>query len=38
LSGTMLDTWIFVIGALLILVVMVFPAGVLGFLDRGPAR
>lgn len=38
LSGTMLDTWIFVIGGLLILVVMVFPAGVLGFLDRGPAR
>lgn len=38
LSGTMLDTWILVIGALLILIVMVFPSGVLGFLDRGPIK
>jgi len=38
LSGSMLDTWLLAIGVLLIFVVMVFPAGVLGFLDRGPAR
>ena len=38
LSGTMLDTWILVIGVLLIVVVMIFPAGVLGFLGRGPAK
>lgn len=38
LSGTMLDTWILVIGALLIFVVLVFPSGVLGWLDRGPHR
>lgn len=38
LSGTMLDTWILVVGAVLILVVMAFPAGVLGWLDRGPTR
>ncbi len=38
LSGRLLDTWILVIGALLIVVVMLFPAGVLGWLDRGPSR
>ena len=38
LSGTMLDTWVLAIGALLILVVMVFPSGLLGWLDRGPTR
>lgn len=38
LSGSMLDTWLLIIGVLLIFVVMVFPSGVLGLLDRGPAR
>lgn len=38
LSGSLLDTWLLVVGAVLIAVVMVFPSGVLGFLDGGPRR
>lgn len=38
LSGTLLDTWLLVIGVLLIVVVLVFPGGILGHLNRGPAR
>ena len=38
LSGTLLDTWLLIIGVLLIAVVMVFPSGVLGYLGRGSAK
>ena len=38
LSGTFLDTWLLVIGVLLIAVVLIFPSGILGYLGRGPAK
>lgn len=38
LSGTLLDTWLLIIGVLLIAVVMIFPAGILGYLGRGSAK
>lgn len=38
LSGTLLDTWLLVIGVLLIAVVLIFPSGILGYLGRGPAK
>lgn len=38
LSGSLLDTWLLVIGVLLIAVVLIFPSGILGYLGRGPAK
>ena len=38
LSGTLLDTWLLIIGASLIAVVMIFPSGIMGFLSRGSAK
>ncbi len=38
LSGTLLDTWLLIIGVLLIAVVMIFPSGILGYLGRGSAK
>jgi len=38
LSGTLLDTWLLVVGAVLVAVIMVFPAGLFGYLNRARAR
>lgn len=38
LSGSLLNTWLLVIGVLLIVVVLVFPSGFLGYLGRGLAK
>ena len=34
LSGTLLDTWLVVVGVILVLVILVLPAGIFGFLGR----
>lgn len=34
LSGTLLDTWLVVVGAILVGVILVLPSGIFGFLDR----
>lgn len=34
LSGTLLDTWLVVVGVILVVVILVFPAGIFGFLAR----
>ena len=34
-SGWLLDTWLVVVGVLLVVVILVLPAGIFGFLDRG---
>lgn len=34
-SGRLLDTWLVVVGVLLVVVILVLPAGIFGFLDRG---
>jgi ABC-type branched-subunit amino acid transport system permease subunit len=34
LSGTMLDTWLVVVGVLLVAVILVLPSGIFGFLNR----
>jgi len=34
LSGTLLDTWLVVVGAILVAVIVVFPSGIFGFLSR----
>ena len=33
--GPFLDTWLVIVGVLLVLVILVLPAGIFGFLDRG---
>jgi ABC-type branched-subunit amino acid transport system permease subunit len=38
LSGTFLDTWLLIVGGILVAVIVVFPAGLFGFLNRPPAR
>lgn len=38
LSGTLLDTWLVVVGAILVVVIIAFPAGIFGFLNRGSQR
>jgi ABC-type branched-subunit amino acid transport system permease subunit len=38
LSGTLLNTWLLVVGAVLVAVIVVFPAGLFGWLNRAPAR
>jgi urea transport system permease protein len=38
LSGTLLDTWLLIIGVLLIAVVMIFPSGIMGYLGKGSAK
>ena len=38
LSGSFLDTWLLIVGIVLVLVILVFPAGVLGALNRGVRR
>lgn len=37
LSGTLLDTWLVVVGVILVLVILVIPAGIFGFLTREKA-
>jgi ABC-type branched-subunit amino acid transport system permease subunit len=37
LSGTLLDTWLVVVGVILVAVIVVFPAGIFGFLEREEA-
>ncbi len=34
LSGTLLDTWLVVVGVILVAVIVLFPAGIFGFLTR----
>jgi len=34
LSGTLLDTWLVVVGVILVVVILFFPAGIFGFLTR----
>jgi len=34
LSGTLLDTWLVVVGVILVAVILVLPAGIFGFLAR----
>jgi urea transport system permease protein len=34
LSGTLLDTWLVVVGVILVLVILLIPAGIFGFLNR----
>jgi len=34
LSGTLLDTWLVVVGVILVLVIVVFPSGIFGFLSK----
>jgi branched-chain amino acid transport system permease protein len=34
LSGTLLDTWLVVVGVILVVVILVIPAGIFGFLTR----
>lgn len=38
LSGSLLNTWLLAIGVLLVVVVLVFPSGILGYLGRGQAK
>ncbi|MDQ4026860.1 MAG: branched-chain amino acid ABC transporter permease, partial [Actinomycetota bacterium] len=38
LSGTFLDTWLLVVGLVLVAVITLFPAGLFGFLHRSPPR
>lgn len=38
LSGTFLDTWLLVVGLVLVAVITLFPAGLFGFLHRSPSR
>lgn len=35
LSGAFLDTWLVVVGVILVAVIMLLPSGIFGFLDRG---
>ncbi|MFM8999273.1 MAG: branched-chain amino acid ABC transporter permease [Actinomycetota bacterium] len=35
LSGTFLDTWLVVVGVILVAIIVLLPAGLFGFLDRG---
>ena len=35
LSGSLLDTWLVVVGVILVAVIVFVPAGLFGFLDRG---
>lgn len=35
LSGSLLDTWLVVIGVILVVVILVLPSGIFGFLNRG---
>ncbi len=37
LSGTLLDTWLVVVGVILVVVIVAVPAGIFGFLKREPA-
>jgi urea transport system permease protein len=34
LSGSLLDTWLVVVGVILVAVILVLPSGIFGFLDR----
>jgi len=34
LSGTLLDTWLVVVGVILVVVILLIPAGIFGFLNR----
>jgi urea transport system permease protein len=38
LSGTFLDTWLLVVGVVLVAVIVAFPAGLFGFLHRAGRR
>ncbi|MFQ5555904.1 MAG: branched-chain amino acid ABC transporter permease [Acidimicrobiales bacterium] len=38
LSGTYLDTWLLVVGAVMVVAILAFPAGFLGWIGRGPDR
>ena len=38
LSGTFLDTWLLIVGVILVAVIVVFPAGLFGWLNRTSAR
>lgn len=38
LSGTFLDTWLLIVGLVLVAVITLFPAGLFGFLHRTPSR
>ncbi len=38
LSGTLLDTWLVVVGVILVAVILLLPAGIFGFLNREPDR
>ena len=38
LSGTFLDTWLLIVGVVLVAVITLFPAGLFGFLHRPPSR
>jgi urea transport system permease protein len=38
LSGTFLDTWLLIVGLVLVAVITLFPAGLFGFLHRSPSR
>lgn len=37
LSGTLLDTWLVVVGVILVVVILLIPAGIFGFLNRDRA-
>jgi ABC-type branched-subunit amino acid transport system permease subunit len=34
LSGALLDTWLVVVGVILVVVIVLIPAGIFGFLNR----
>lgn len=38
LSGTYLDTWLLIVGVVMVVAIMVFPAGFLGWVGRGSTR
>jgi urea ABC transporter permease protein UrtC len=38
LSGTFLDTWLLIVGLVLVAVITLFPAGLFGFFHRTPSR
>lgn len=38
LSGTYLDSWLLIVGAVMVAAIMIFPAGFLGWLSRGSDR
>ncbi len=38
LSGTYLDTWLLIVGVVMVVAIIVFPAGFLGWVGRGPDR